>query len=406
MVFAGGNLIATGLRLVGSLVLYRVVSPATLGAFQGLTLPQSYISPLHLGVPDGLTRELPLALGRGDRLRAEMLAAAAGWWVGAVSAVACAAGLCLAVVFACRGDTQAAVAWVVNSVAFVSILYGGGYLQATFRTSSEFRALATKAVLEALILLAGVLLVWALDFFGLAGRALLAAAFSLAYLWMNRPFRVRPRWSRSLLLQMWRVGFPILVNNAVLVWWAALDRTLVLTWLGTRELGLYSVALLTSSTIAQFPQAFAQVAYPSLAFDYAGAGEPGDVIRGAWRSCLVPFLVSTAIAAVAWPALPYVLQIIAPQYMEALAATRWAAISSIPLSFSPARVALYVLGKPWRSLVASVVGVGTYGAALALLGEQSLSLADFPKALLVGQSATVAVTAGLHWLELRRTDRG
>jgi xanthine/uracil permease len=116
---------------------------------------------------------------------------------------------------------------------------------------------------------------------------------------------------------------------------------------------------------------------------------------------VIPLLVSVVIAAIGWPLMPTALQLAAPRYQDALEAVRWALILGVALAFSPTQVALYVLGKPWWSLIASLAGVASYGVALALLGAPSLTLAAFTKAMIVGRSVVVLATGLLHWIEFR-----
>ena len=88
---AVGNYVALGLRMIGGVLQGRFVAPATLGLFAGIGLVMSYAPFLQLGILNGLNRELPYFIGKGDRQRVNELAAAAwpglcssaGWWAGA-----------------------------------------------------------------------------------------------------------------------------------------------------------------------------------------------------------------------------------------------------------------------------------------------------------------------------------
>ena len=67
---AGGNLVAMGMRLAGGILLGRLVEPSTLGLFAGIGLVLGYASIAQMGVLNGVNRELPYHMGRGDIARA------------------------------------------------------------------------------------------------------------------------------------------------------------------------------------------------------------------------------------------------------------------------------------------------------------------------------------------------
>ena len=73
----GGNGIALVLKTVGGLLQASCVLPSVLGKFGGIALVQGYIPFLQLGILNGINRELPYFIGKGDRQRVRELASAA-----------------------------------------------------------------------------------------------------------------------------------------------------------------------------------------------------------------------------------------------------------------------------------------------------------------------------------------
>ena len=61
----GGNLLATAIGLVGTLVQARFVVPEDLGYFRQFGIFTAYAFFLHLGLLDALQRLYPLYMGQG-----------------------------------------------------------------------------------------------------------------------------------------------------------------------------------------------------------------------------------------------------------------------------------------------------------------------------------------------------
>ena len=86
---AGGNLLAMALRMGGGLIQARLVDPAVLGYFASFALVLGYAPFLQLGIFNGLNREFPLFIGKGNPAHARNwppwpkpgLSSSAAWFV-------------------------------------------------------------------------------------------------------------------------------------------------------------------------------------------------------------------------------------------------------------------------------------------------------------------------------------
>ena len=119
-VFASGNLIASALHMLGGFLVVRLVDPTVLGQFQGIILILSYLPILQLGILNGLTRELPFYIGKGNRQRVEELAASAQAWALFIGVFSTVALLGIALWHAFQGNLQFTVGWGI--VALLSFL--------------------------------------------------------------------------------------------------------------------------------------------------------------------------------------------------------------------------------------------------------------------------------------------
>ena len=166
----GGNSVSLVLRLIGGVLQAKCVLPAVLGTFNSIGLVLGYVPFLQLGILNGINRELPYFIGKGDRHRVNELAAAAQAWAivvgGAVAVVLFGVG-CWQLVC---GEFQLAVGWYTYAVLAFLLFYNTNYLQMTYRTGHDFARLAIAGVIENSVALVLVALVWLLHFYGLCLR--------------------------------------------------------------------------------------------------------------------------------------------------------------------------------------------------------------------------------------------
>ena len=183
------------MRMVGGVLLGRLVAPATLGLFNGIGLVLGYAPFLQLGIFNGLNRELPYFVGKGDRDRVGELASAALAWALTVERTGQRGLVCVAGWYAAHGELWKAAGWATNAVMAVFLFYNTNYLQMTYRTSHDFARLALAHVIESSVGLLMLIVVGLLNYYGLCLRALAISTVSTLFLYHWRPLSVGPKWN-------------------------------------------------------------------------------------------------------------------------------------------------------------------------------------------------------------------
>ncbi|MGA2246780.1 MAG: hypothetical protein ABSH48_17450, partial [Verrucomicrobiota bacterium] len=138
-VFASGNFVAMLLGLAGSLVQARYIGPEDMGVFRTFGIIAGYLVFLHLGVFDGLQREIPLQLGRGNKAKVEQAASACLTWILFISTACGALFLGLACRAAYHREWMPFWGWLAYTPMIVGTFYAG-YLGTTFRSGQQFIA--------------------------------------------------------------------------------------------------------------------------------------------------------------------------------------------------------------------------------------------------------------------------
>lgn len=340
--------------LAGNAVAFRFVDPVSMGVWHTLALVCGYLTAARLGVVNGLGRELPFALGRGDREEAGRLAAA-GLAANHLSALA--SGLTFAVLLVAlwpRGPAWrlALAATAVVSVATLHLTF----LQATFRSDADFARLARVHWIQAG---AALLLAPAVYFFGFAGlcaHAALAAAAATACAHAWRPLRVRARFDGRLVRELMAVGFPLFAAGYLQTLAAGFDRVILLAHGGVAAVGLYAPAVAVGAALAIVPGAVATWVYPRASYGLGQGRTPAEVGRAAYAAAAVSLAVSLPVALAGWIAAPAAILRFFPAYAASIPAVRWSLLAGLLWSVAPAAQVLGSL-KAWRSL-AVWVGAG------------------------------------------------
>ena len=170
-------------------------------------------------------------------------------------------------------------------------------------------------------------------------------------------------------------------------------------------MGLYSMAVLAGAAITILPTAVSQIVYPKMAEQYGRMENAADLLRIALRPMLLTAAVLVPVVAAAWLLAGPAVRLMIPAYVDAVPAIQWTLPVAIIASFATATNVFNVVRRQRLYLVAILVGIVAYGVSLMWLVRESVVLAAFPQAMLIGQGVYVAVSYAFIWLLLRRESR-
>lgn len=386
-----GNLFATILRTIGGFLIARLIFPDDLGLVNTVGLVQAYSAFLQAGVINGLNRELPYYVGKGDIPKVQNLAATAYAWSLIWAAVV------LLVAIGCgawqwtQGNIKMAAAWAAYLIPLFAFM-PNMYFQATMRTSIEFTKLALIQIFLAIIGFAMILLVWWFGFSGLCWRLAIAGVLELGLLYYFRPVRVRPRVDKKELWHLLKIGIPIFIAGYAYVAWRSLDSLLIVNMYGPRMLGLFQVAVFTIGAGAALSSSLLQVTYPKMTIEYGRSHNAWNALRLTFRPLKWVAAAAIPMFLAGWFAMPYVVKWVMPKYVEGTAAAQWALVTVVGLCFMAPFSIFNVLKRQGVYLAVILAGAAVFlGAIPWRLWAQSDPLVAYAQAMAMGTIVFVIV---------------
>jgi O-antigen/teichoic acid export membrane protein len=331
--------------LLGNALAFRWIDPASMGVWHTLLLASSYLTVVRLGVVNGMGRELPFALGSGDVARARRIAATALACNGAASAVVGAAFLVPLAFFS--GATWR-LGLVAMAVVGASNLYLA-YLQATFRSDSDFALLARVHYLQATLALLMPVVVYAFGYPGLCLHAALQALVVTGFAHARRPLRVTPRLELPVARELVATGLPLFVAGYLQLVATGFDRVILLHRAGVRAVGYYAPAVAVIAALGVVPGAVATYIYPRMSYALGQGQTPRMLGRTALAAAGLSIAAGLPLALVGWLAAPPAIERFFPQYVASVPAVRWSLVAGVLWGLT-SLTTLFGSLKAWRSL--------------------------------------------------------
>ncbi len=347
LIYSSGSFVYNLVSLVASILVLRWVPPEQMGIWQTVMLANTYGDIAKLGVFSGLNRELPFWLGKGDKEKAYQLAASAQ----AFSLIISCLGLVVFVGVALSGSGLSQV-WRSSFLAIGLLWFASvynSYLQVTFRTGNEFKALGYANYFHSLVSILTLVLVAVWGYQGMIARAVfLVAVLAVIFHWL-RPIRVGWRFNLPELKELMKVGIPIYISTYLYTSAMGLDRVILLQKGGIEQVGYYAPATAVLTIMMTIPFSLTSYFNPRMVYSL---GKDGDR-RKLWRPTLMAvglsFLTGFPMALLGWFLVPPALQYLFPQYLPSALAVQITLVAGVFLSLRTAVVALIVL-KAWRYL--------------------------------------------------------
>jgi O-antigen/teichoic acid export membrane protein len=315
---AGGNLFATIIALVGSLVQAHFVSPDDLGFLRSFSIVTSYLFFFNLGIFDAIHRLYPYYIGKGQNDRALAVAEVAQAWSVIFSGITTCAFVVLAIIAMVSGNWRATLGWLVQAVTIIGSIYGG-YLAATYRSGHDFLSVAKGTVISSVVslLVLPFFIFW--SYIALIMRSSLGNLANLIYLHFHRPLQLRLRFSWKEFFALIKQGMPLFIAGYVsTTFWSAVQSTIVLKYLGTQALGFWGLSIMLFESANKIPQALVSVYTPRVTQLFGKTGSVDDCISLIIKPMVWGITGSILLAAVGWVALPFVVPIIMPKYINAI----------------------------------------------------------------------------------------
>lgn len=385
--YASSQVISNVMRMVAGLLCVRLVDPHEFGAFSGIGVFLGYVLLGHGGVINGLSRQLPFELGRGNDGYAGDLASSTYALTSVLGGLAALSFLVCAIWNFFYGDAGMGFLFLSYVVIGGVHLFNKQFLPVLYRTNGDFQSLARQNTLLGVGNLVSVLLVWKWGLWGLCIRGILLALFECCLLYYSSPYRLRWRFRWEDYQKLIRVGFPIFVVGNVNPFWSTVINNLVFSIGGAANFGFYSLSNIVQGAIGVIPSSFSQVIYPRMAIMFGEGKSLPAIVKANVGAIVFQFIVIFLFATIGALVMPYVVPMVLPKYISGISAAQWMLFVPVVQSLGAFSNLYNVVGRQRAYLIALLVG-GLIGTAFVFfaLETRGFRLEIFPQGLLLGKS--------------------
>jgi O-antigen/teichoic acid export membrane protein len=263
LVYSSSTAILQFSKLLTTLFIARLLSPVDIGWWNSLQPLIIYGAMLHFGVLNGMNRDVPYFVGKGEREKAKHIRQVS-WGIALITAFI-AAGLAFggAFIFDTPPIVHDLLLWIAPLLIFQQwYLFHSMVLASNIR----FGMLSVQQYVLGFIypiFCFGMAKAWGLNGF-LIAQSLTNLLVCVLIAWLTRE-DLRPHIDWHETKRLATVGFPIMTAGFLYDTLRTLDRWVILTFLGVEQVGFYTLAIIILQVVTLLPRVITVPFYPRMA---------------------------------------------------------------------------------------------------------------------------------------------
>lgn len=269
--FLNSTVLLQVVSLLTGLVAYRYITPEYLGIWATFTTFTTLAPILRLGIPNGMNRELPYYLGKGETDIAYLFASTTLYYAIINMIILGSTGIIFLLVHDYSQYGEFSDSYIKATIVFIFTIVVEPYttyLSGTFRSNDSFNKLSNNQYILTIANLISIPLIIKLGYDGYLGRAFLLCLINLLLLHIRRPLpKIRPRFSFSCFKQLFTVGFTLYLTSYISTFIDSIPRLMIINYGTARDVGLFSPILICMTVVILIPNTLSSYLYPK--FSYA-----------------------------------------------------------------------------------------------------------------------------------------
>jgi len=323
LLFVFATIFSSGIHFLYSIIVKAFVSPLDYGIYSTCLLLQTYLAYLQLGTLNAFNRDYPQLVGAGKTEEAEKYRNTVFTFLLCVFTISTLiiAGILTTIKLSVGTDTRYFVGYLCCSVVTsLTAIENFGNYRARIDKGFIFPSIVTLTELLSVVI--GLLLVKNLGYYSIYVTSVSAMLIGIVF-YFKRSYRdVKLKIDKKVLISILVSGLPLLINGLIWTVVNSIDKFVILGFIDTEALGLYSIAQNAFTYMILVPSAMSQLFYTKMGKHYGVNQDVNELNKISLNYSGILSIVTCVIAVFAYFLLPFLVELVMPEYSAGIASSQ------------------------------------------------------------------------------------
>lgn len=362
--------------MVTGIVVTAFVDPADMGVIQSVLLIQVYVGFLHLGVFNGLNRNLAFYKAQGNVLLVQDMVNTTYMVSYVVAIIGALISLGLFIYYLIVGKP---LVYILSTLLLGALLISQPLTNAidtTYRSGQEFKRLGVIKNIETTLYAVFTVFPVMWGYIGKIVSDCLKCIVGYVMRFHKRPYKRTGLGSKESLIQLIRVGSPMLISGYVWSVFTACDRTYIASHLSMEAMGLYAISNYVIMAVMMVPTSVNTLLYPKAAARYGSTGEVQS-LKVFWKKSLFIYVAMLIpLCALLYFVLPYFVEVFMPKYVGGVKAAQYSLLTCMTFIYRGPSVLFGTLRRNTFLIILLTSSIVLFWGAAWILGDKLSSIED------------------------------
>ena len=311
--FVGATIISAGIHFLYSIYVKAHIEPVEQGIYSTCLLLQTYLAYVQLGSLNAFNRDYPQLIGARDKEKAEAYRNTTFSFLLLVFTVSTLI-ISVVVLFANRGGDGRYTYGLIFCSLITTVTVIESFLSSRVRIDGSFKYTSIVILFELVSVVVGFFLIPKMGYYALYIVSIGSMLIGICMYYGKGISTLRIRIDWKLLKVILISGLPLLVNSLIWTVVDSIDKFVILGFIDTEALGIYSIAQMSFSYMVLIPNAMSQLFYVRLGKIYGSSNSTEELNNVAGKYTLIIAIVISYILMFAFYFIQPVVEWIMPKY--------------------------------------------------------------------------------------------
>ena len=284
--FVGATVISAGVHFLYSVFVKAHIDPLEYGIYSTCLLLQTYMTYAQLGSLNAFNRDYPQLVGAGEKEKAKNYRNTTFTFL--LLAFGIATILLSFVILVISGGRDHRYTYgLILCAVITTVTILENFLASRVRIDGSFKYTSFVVVMELLAVVLGFLLIPRIGYYGLYITTIGTMVIGIVLYYKKGISDLKLTIDNVLLKTIILSGIPLLINNLIWTVVNSIDKFVILGFINTEALGVYSIAQMAFSYMVLIPNAMSQLFYVRLGKVYGATESVGELNNTATKYTLV-----------------------------------------------------------------------------------------------------------------------